>query len=161
MLIGSGPSLMTLTSIMPGSGNCTRWTVSVSIGGAVRSPNPPSVARMTASTPTSSSNGTSASRATRGVNPVLRSSVAPDLVLGIAVVSANISSLADIEHAHPSEFAKLRNMRVEHVLSWLMIGVVVAKFEDAALCLRLHDRIDRAQIWLELGAGVVVVEEVR
>ena len=40
IVIGSGPSLTTFTSIIPGSGRVTRCTLSVSIGGTCAVPQP-------------------------------------------------------------------------------------------------------------------------
>src|SRR3972149_3088033 len=59
---------------------------------------------------------------------------------------------------HPAEFGKLRLVSVEHVEAWLMI--LEFKFEDAALCLTLHDGIDRLARRREGRTVIVIVEKV-
>src|SRR5215210_7795721 len=166
MVIGSGPSLTIRSSICPGSGSRTRSTFRVSMGGAVRSPNPASVTTIRASTPPRRTAGRSASRISNGVKrePRPRSALVwwvvdvCTIALLLTVVDVGWCSLADVENTHPAQFGKLGDVGVEHVQSWLVISV--AELEDAALSLNLGDGVDRAEGRIEGGTRVVVVEEV-
>src|SRR4051794_38079298 len=107
MVIGSGPPLTTLSRISPGAGNQTRCTLRVSMGGAVRAPNPASLRTIQASTAASSSSGITAQTSTPGVNRCPWRTT--------AVVSACACALTDIEHPHPAELGEFGDVGVEHV----------------------------------------------
>src|SRR5215207_6081335 len=154
IVIGSGPPLTTSSSISFGAGRITLCTLRVSIGGTVRSPSPPSVRTINARTAARSSNGTMAQTRERGEKPACRSRVrSPD-----GAINGSGAVLTDIEDPHPTELGEFGDMGVEHVEPRLVI--LVGELQDAALPLRLHDGVDRAQRRFQLRAGVVVVEEV-
>src|SRR5215207_8824895 len=154
IVIGSGPPLTTSRSICPGAGRITRCTLRVSMGGTVRSPRPASVRTISARTAARSSSGTTAQTRERGEKPLRRSRVRS--VDG--AINGSGAVLTDIEDPHPAEFGEFGDVGVEHVQSRLI--VLVGELQDAALSLRLHDRVDRAQRRLQSCAGVVVVKEI-
>src|SRR5215212_4067665 len=154
MVIGSGPPLTTSSSIWFGAGSSTRCTLSVSIGGTVRSPRPASVRTIKASTAASSRRGTTAQMSELGEKPDCRSWVRS--VDG--AINGSGAVLTDIEDPHPTELGEFGDMGVEHVLTRLVI--LVGELQDAALPLGLHDGVDRAQCWFQPRARVVIVEEV-
>src|SRR5262245_44930124 len=114
MVIGSGPSLTTVTSIWFGAGRVTRWIARVSIGGALRSPRPASVATIRPITPASSSSGTIA-RTGVGIVGRPKRPAALDPTVGLAVVSIirktsaksgrplELRPLANVEGGHPAQ----------------------------------------------------------
>src|SRR5918994_2547879 len=154
IVIGSGPPLTTSSSISFGAGRITRCTLRVSIGGTVRSPSPASVRTIRARTAARSSNGTMAQTRERGEKPACRSRVrSPD-----GAINGSGAVLTDIEDPHPAELGEFRDVGVEHVEPRLVI--LVGELQNAALSLRLHDGVDRAQRRLQPGAGVVIVEEI-
>src|SRR5215218_7609518 len=154
MVIGSGPPLTTSSSIWLGAGSSTRCTLRVSMGGTVRSPRPASVRTIRASTAASSSRGTTAQTRERGEKPVCRWRARS----AAGAISGSGAVLTDIEDPHPAELGEFGDMGVEHVQTRLI--VLVRELQDAALPLRLHDRVDRAERRFQPRAGVVIVEEV-
>src|SRR5215212_3269874 len=154
IVIESGPPLTTSSSIWFGAGSSTRCTLRVSIGGTVRSPRPASVRTIKASTAASSSRGTTAQMRERGEKPVCRSRMRSEA----GAISGSGTVLTDIEDPHPAELGEFGDVGVEHIVTRLM--VLIGELQNAALSLRLHDRIDRAQRRLQPRAGVVIVEEI-
>src|SRR5215207_1496600 len=154
IVIGSGPPLTTSRSIFPGAGRITRCTLRVSMGGTVRSPSPASVRTIKARTAARRSSGTMAQTRERGEKPACRSRVRSS---GGATKGSG-AVLTDIEEPHPTELGEFGDMGVEHVEPRLV--VLVGELQDAALPLRLHDGVDRAERRFQPRAGVVVVEEI-
>src|SRR5215207_8828023 len=154
IVIGSGPPLTTSSSISFGAGRITRCTLRVSIGGTVRSPSPPSVRTIRARTAARSSNGTMAQTRERGEKPACRSRVRS----AEGAINGSGAVLTDIEDPHPAQLGEFGDVGVEHVEPRLV--VLVRELQDAALPLRLHDRVDHTQCRFQPRAGVVVVEEI-
>src|SRR3954465_4787437 len=154
IVVESGPPLTASSSIWFGAGSSTRCTLRVSIGGTVRSPRPASVRTIKARTAASSSRGTTAQMRERGEKPVCRARVRS----AGGAISGSGAVLTDIEDPHPAELGEFGDVGVEHVQTRLM--VLVGELQNAALPLRLHDRVDRARGRLQPCAGLVIVEEI-
>src|SRR5687767_5913365 len=140
---GPDPSARMVSSIRPGV-SLTLSTFTCSTGGAEAvSRSSGRVKSRTARRPASTSSGSTS----QGRGFFRRASAR-------LMASAN-GALDDFEMRHPAELGELRLMGVEHIDAGLVIGV--GEFENAALALAEHHRVDDLQIGHKVGAMIEIV----